>query len=251
MSHSRDVRRHASEIKFLVDADAAERIRVWARALLRADPHGAGIHGDEYRTRSLYFDTADYDVFRRRGSFGRGKYRIRRYGDDETVFLERKMRQAAVLAKRRTRTSLETLTCLVQPSIDFTWAGNWFHRRLRARRLHPVCQVAYQRMARTFVRDGEVMRLTLDTDLRARVLRDVRFGRGVGVPLLATLPVNADAILELKFTGAAPALFRQLVEDLALHPQPASKYRLAASTLLPSLASAPRFIDRSGGTLHA
>ena len=252
MSHSRDVRINASEIKFLVDSDAADRIRAWARVHLRADPHGAGIHGDEYRTRSLYFDTVDYDVFHRRGSFGRGKYRIRRYGDDETVFLERKMRQAAVLAKRRTRTPLETLSGLARPSIDLAWSGNWFHRRLRARRLHPVCQVTYQRMARTFVRDGDVMRLTLDTDLRARVVRDIQFGRGAGVPVLAILPaVNADAILELKFTGAAPGPFRQLVEDLGLHPQAASKYRLAASTLVPSLSSAPPFTDRGGEVLHA
>jgi hypothetical protein len=252
MAHSRDLRIHASEIKFLVDSDAAARIRQWARAHLQADPHGAGSHGDEYRTTSLYFDTAEYDVFHRRGSFGRGKYRIRRYGDGESVFLERKMRQAAVLAKRRTRTSIETLSCLAQPSIDLAWCGHWFHRRVRARRLHPVCQVAYHRMARTFTRDGEIMRLTLDTDLRARVLREVRFGRGVGVPVLPTLPApNVDAILELKFTGAAPALFRQLVEDLGLNPQPASKYRLAISALVPSLSTAVPFPERGGEALHA
>jgi hypothetical protein len=252
MAHSRDVRSHASEVKFLVQSEVAVRIRGWARAHLNADPHGAGVHGDEYRTTSLYFDTVDYDVFHRRGSFGRGKYRIRRYGDDETIFLERKMRQAAVLAKRRTRTSLETLRYLAQPSIDLAWSGSWFHRRVSARRLRPVCQVTYQRMARTFVRNGDVMRLTLDADLRARVLREVRFGRGAGVPVLTTLPaVNVDAILELKFTGPAPALFTQLVEQLGLNPQPASKYRLAVSALVPSLSSGSPFSHRSGEAVHA
>ena len=252
MAHIRDVRIHASEIKFLVQSDAAERIRAWARAHLSADPHGTGVHGDEYRTTSLYFDTAEHDVFHRRGSFGRGKYRIRRYGDDETIFLERKMRQATVLAKRRTRTSVEALSYLARPSIDWAWSGSWFHRRLTARRLRPVCQVTYHRMARTFVRDGVVMRLTLDTDLRARAVREVRFRRGVGAPVLTTPPAeNVDAILELKFTGPAPALFRQLVEQLGLNPQPASKYRLAASALDPSLSSVPPFPDRGGVVLYA
>ena len=82
------------------------------------------------------------------------------------------MRQATVLAKRRTRTSVATFSYLTEPSIDWAWSGSWFHRRLTARRLRPVCQVTYHRMARTFVRDGDVMRLTLDTDLRARVLRE-------------------------------------------------------------------------------
>ncbi len=65
-----------------------------------------GPFGDEYRTTSVYYDTPAYDVFHRRGSFGRSKYRIRRYGDEQTVFLERKLRQPAVLAKRRTSLSL-------------------------------------------------------------------------------------------------------------------------------------------------
>ncbi len=61
-----------------------------------------------------------YDVFHRRGSFGRSKYRIRRYGDEDAFFLERKMRQPAVLAKRRTRlplVALERLTAQVATPI--------------------------------------------------------------------------------------------------------------------------------------
>ena len=35
---------------------------------------------------------------------------IRRYGDEQTVFLERKLRQPAVLAKRRTSLPLSSLS---------------------------------------------------------------------------------------------------------------------------------------------
>ena len=81
-----------SEIKFVVDAATGGRIREWARARLAPDPHGAGSFADEYRVSSLYFDTAARDVFHRRGSYGRSKYRIRRYHDEPSVFLERKLR---------------------------------------------------------------------------------------------------------------------------------------------------------------
>ena len=109
MAHIREVRSQAREVKFVVEADMAGLIRQWARTHLDPDPHGGGPFGDEYQTTSVYFDTDAFDVFHRRGSFGRSKYRIRRYGDEETVFLERKMRQPAVLAKRRTILSLAAL----------------------------------------------------------------------------------------------------------------------------------------------
>jgi len=224
MAHIREVRQQAREVKFVVEAHMAAMIRQWARTHLDPDPHGGGLHGDEYRTTSVYFDTATFDVFHRRGSFGRSKYRIRRYGDDETVFLERKMRQPAVLAKRRTILSLAALPRLTESVVGADWPGYWFHRRVAARRLRPVCQVAYLRMARGVTRDGEQVRLTLDADLRAIPARSARFPREVEVPPMPALP--GRLILELKYRGPLPAIFRQLVEEFALVPQAASKYRL-------------------------
>ena len=245
MSHSREIRVHAFEVKFLVPSDVAASIRQWARTHLSADPHGSGPFNDEYRTTSVYFDTAAYDVFHQRGSFGRGKYRIRRYGEADAVFLERKMRQAIVLAKRRTRTPLTTLERLTQAP-DPQWPGYWFHRRVVARDLRPVCQVTYHRTARVSMRNGDQIRLTLDSDLRARLSRDVRFARSTGMPVK-----DGQSILELKFKGTAPAIFRQLVEDLSLNPQSASKYRLSVARLIPTLAYTPLDSDFSTGALYA
>jgi hypothetical protein len=118
MPHSRDVRTHASEIKFVVSTELAARIRQWARTHLDPDPHGSGRFGDEYQTTSIYFDTGGLDVFHRRGSFGRSKYRIRRYGTAQVAFLERKMRQPSVLAKRRTLASLTALDRLGTAELD-------------------------------------------------------------------------------------------------------------------------------------
>jgi hypothetical protein len=245
MAHSREIRVHAFEVKFLVQPDVAARIRQWARTHLSADPHGSGPFRDEYRTTSVYFDTRAYDVFHQRGSFGRGKYRIRRYGDADAVFLERKMRQAIVLAKRRTHTPLATLDRLAHAP-DPEWAGYWFHRRVVARDLRPVCQVTYHRTARVLARNGDHIRLTLDSDLRARLSRDIRFARGTGIPV-----ADGRSILELKFKGPAPAMFRQLVEEFALNPQSASKYRLSVAKLIPALSYTPVALDFRTDPLYA
>jgi hypothetical protein len=235
MAHIREIRPAARELKFLVDPDVATRIARWARTHLDADPHGGGPHHDEYRTTSLYLDTDTFDVFYGRGSFGRSKYRIRRYGDAESVFLERKMRRPAVLAKRRTLLPVSALHKLTAPAVDAGWPGYWFHRRVLARALRPVCQVSYSRMARSIVRDGEPVRLTLDSRLLALPARELRFGREPGLPALTD-----RMILELKFRGAPPAIFRQLVEEFALTAGSTSKYRLG---VVASGQAVPRLLD--------
>src|SRR5688572_2760812 len=89
---TRENREFASETKFLVTPAVAEQIRDWARARLAPDPNASGESNDAYdayQITSLYFDTENFDVFHRKGSFGRSKYRIRRYGESEIAFLER------------------------------------------------------------------------------------------------------------------------------------------------------------------
>lgn len=225
MAHTRETRVAAAEIKFVVDPAIAPRIREWARTHLAADPHGLGPSGDEYETTSLYFDTDRFDVFHRRGSYGRAKYRVRRYNDGDVVFLERKLRQPRMLVKRRTLASLDALEKLQASSRAGEWSGDWFHRRLLARGLRPVCQVSYLRMARLLPCPEGTARLTLDGTLRTGATDVARFG-GDGVEYL-----RDRLILELKYRAYVPALFRQLVEEFRLVPTPASKYRLAMAAL--------------------
>jgi SPX domain protein involved in polyphosphate accumulation len=204
-----------SELKFLVDAATAARIRDWARARLEPDPHGTGNWGDEYRTATIYFDTPEFDVFQRVGSYGRSKYRIRRYGDDERVFLERKMRRGDRLAKRRSAVALAQLDDL---------ADNWFVRRLALRHLAPVCEVTYRRTARQRGEGGA--RLTIDEALVAGRSRQLAFGVDDRTPILTN-----RAVVEIKFRDHAPAVFRHLLEEFQLGPQRTSKYRIAVDTL--------------------
>jgi hypothetical protein len=225
-AHNRETRPFASEVKFLVDKDTGAEIRRWARAHLEPDPHGAGPFGDEYSTTSLYFDTENGDVFHRRGSFGRGKYRVRRYGASGNVFLERKLRRPGILAKRRTMVPLETLERLGAPETSADWAGAWFHRRLMLRQIRPVCQLSYARTARTSATPDGAVRLTLDEDVRVAPVSLARFHSGAAVPVLET-----HMILELKYRREVPLIFKRLVEAFVLVPQPASKYRLGVAAL--------------------
>ena len=225
-SDTRETRASASEIKFLLDEKQAPAIRAWARANLRPDPHGGGPFADAYTTSTLYFDTHQLDVFNRRSSFGRAKYRVRRYGDAPSVFFERKLRQPGVLIKRRTVDSIEALRRLELDEADTGWVGRWFHRRLLARRLRPVCQVTYDRTARIVSTAEGLVRLTLDDKLRATPVEAPAFVRDAGEPFLA-----GHNILELKYHARVPAVFRRLIEEFALKPQTASKYRLATAAV--------------------
>lgn len=217
---SRDIRPKAFEIKFVVDRDLGHRIREVGRRTLTADPWATGPASDEYRTTTVYFDTDELDVYRRRGSYRRAKYRIRRYGQDDVVFLERKLRTPNVLSKRRTRLGISELGRL-HAAIDSSWAGLWFHARLLMRRLSPRCQVSYSRTARIGMTDCGPIRLTLDDDLAAGVADVAVFDDAPRVSMLSD-----KTIVEMKFNARMPAPFRRIVEDFALEPVRVSKYRL-------------------------
>lgn len=232
--HGSETREFPRETKFLVHRDDAERIRQWARRSLDPDPHGGGLAGDQYSTTTLYFETAGFDVYFRRGSFGRGKFRVRRYGASDLVFLERKLRTEGLLAKRRTIVPLTELAPLTQP-LSRDWAGHWFHKRLLKRVLEPSCQLSYRRMARVLTVDGLLSRLTLDEDLRVQPASTITVGHPGG-----ELVLRDHVILELKYQGAMPAAFLQLMQEMSLQPQTLSKYRLG-------IAALGRIADASAG----
>ena len=222
---SQETRDAAREIKFIVHPDTAGRIREWARARMTSDPFAGGEWGDEYSTSSIYLDTPQLDVFYRRGSFGRSKYRIRRYGAADVAFLERKLRVATLLSKRRTTVPLAALDLLEQGQID-GWAGAWFARRVQTRELAPVLQVSYRRTARLGLATWGPMRLTIDHAIVARPSSTFAFQGGTGTPVL-----DERNIVELKFRLEMPAVFKHLVEEFALEAAAVSKYRLSAACL--------------------
>ena len=210
MPHIREIRPHAHEIKFLLDpALAAEIAQLGARQARLRPPRRRPVRRRVPHDQPL-FRHRPLDVFHRRGSLGRSKYRIRRYGDESSAFLERKMRQPAVLAKRRTRLSLSarSIICRVAtPSMPSGPATGFIAASPRggcgrcAR-----CRMRAWRAASSS--DGHPIRLTLDRELRARpsaLSRVRREGDGMCRPLAE------PTILELKYQGTSPALFKRLV----------------------------------------
>jgi len=223
---SRETREFARETKFLVDATAVEDVKAWARANFGHDPNGAGEFKDEYATTSLYFDTPSFDVYRRNDSYARGKFRVRRYGLLDFIFLERKMRTDQLLAKRRTTVDLESLQRIGEPEADPAWPGYWFHRRILFRGLRPLVQISYDRTARQSLVDGNPVRFTVDTNLRVLPMPDRAFLPGVGFPV-----IEEKAIVEMKYRRELPGILRRAVETFKLTPAAVSKYRLGFDAL--------------------
>jgi hypothetical protein len=222
----RYINRFTSETKFLVNAAMGDDLRAWARERLGPDPHGIGPFQDQYGVTSIYFDTDAHDVYQRRDSFGRSKYRIRHYESDKSAFLERKLRTKFFLSKRRTRIPIEAVPLLRLDTPDPAHPGFWFFRRVVVRRLHPVCQIRYSRTARTAETSEGHVRMTLDAAISATPTRVAAFTQTPGKTLAEGLMV-----LELKYAGVFPHLFKDMVDRFGLRPHPASKYRLAVHAL--------------------
>jgi hypothetical protein len=222
----RYINRFTSETKLLVDARLGDDIRAWARGRLGPDPNGSGRFGDQYGVASVYLDTVAHDVYHRRGSYGRSKYRIRHYENDQSAFLERKLRTRLRLTKRRTRIPLEAVSGLRLDTADPTHPAHWFFRRVTLRRLGPVCVIRYTRTARMADTSEGPVRMTLDASIAACPTSLVTLSAGQGRPL-----VEGAMILELKYSGVFPRIFRDLVDEFHLTPRPASKYRFAVQTL--------------------
>ena len=222
----RYINRFTSETKLLVDARLGDDIRAWARQRLDPDPHGRGEFRDQYGVCSVYLDTEAHDVYHRRGSYGRSKYRIRHYENDQAAFLERKLRTRLRLTKRRTRIPLDAVPGLRLDDPDPTHPACWFFRRVTLRRLRPVCVIRYERTARMAETPEGPVRMTLDASVTACPTNLVTLNTGPGRPLVERL-----MILEVKYSGVFPRIFKDLLDEFHLTPKPASKYRFAVQTL--------------------
>jgi hypothetical protein len=223
---SRENREFAEEMKFVVARGTGDQIREWARARLSPDPNATSASGDEYRITSIYFDTPQFDVYRRIDSYGRSKYRIRKYGVGEQVFLERKLKTRGLVTKRRSLVPLEQLARLATTHNGARWGGAWYHQRLLLRKLRPVCQIAYNRTARVMMTEHGPIRLTIDENLEAAPSRTVSFESASGLVISPH-----QFIIEVKFRAMLPPLFKSLIQEFALAPAAISKYRLAVVEL--------------------
>jgi hypothetical protein len=218
-----ETRDGAYELKFLLDEAQVAGVLAWAREHLPADPHAARAVDETYGVHSVYLDTDDLAVYRRRPGFQRSKFRLRRYGCEAAIYLEEKRKIRGWVSKVRTRISATELALLQEAVVPAEWGGAWFRQALEERQLRPCCQVSYRRLAREGLAEGEPVRLTIDRDISCAGASTLLPGREcepwVPVPL---------TLLELKFRSGLPRLFKGLVRTFGLAPAAASKYRHAA-----------------------
>lgn len=223
---TRETRDWAREIKFVVDVAMRPALLEWFRSNLQPDGYGTGPCHDEYVITSLYFETPEFDVYHRRASYGRSKFRARRYGLGDFVFLERKFRTDRLLAKRRTTVPLAEIQLLAESTPDPAWPGYWFHRRVLLRRLRPLTQMSYDRVARIGTTRHGAVRVTVDTNLRVLPMPDRAFIPGVGLPL-----IQDKCIVEVKYRVELPAIIRRFAETFKLEAVAVSKYRIGLKEL--------------------
>ena len=204
----------AYELKFLVSESAARGLTAWAAARLAPDPH-AGPAGT-YRITSVYLDTPSFDVARRADGFKVHKHRVRRYGADSVVHLERKSKQGGRVWKHRTAVPLDRLDAP---------AAHWFAGEVADLGLKPACRLTYDRTA--FVGAGPTgpVRLTLDrppVGARADALVPEPVADGLTV-------LGGLVVVEFKYLAALPPVFKEAVEAFKLTPTTVSKYRRYAA----------------------
>ena len=223
----------AYERKYSLPTAQASSLIAAARELLALDPFALAA-GGSYEVHTLYFDTRELDVYYRIGPCRNAKYRIRRYGSEDIVHLERKSKPEGRVRKHRSQIPIYELGQLNRSDGE-DWAGNWFRRRLHARGLLPVCQVSYSRTAMVGDIERQAVRLTIDRSVRCESRRRITRPE----PLRRDLELlPGECILEVKFSETMPQRLGDLIDDLGLQHSQVSKYRLAAQTLgLPDLGA--------------
>ncbi len=260
LQHAHGSTAHAFEMKFLLTEAVAQAVQAWAVEHLRVDAHADPQRGNSYQTTTLYFDTVNLDLFHRARGFRGRKYRLRRYGQEPTVYLERKLRRGDRVQKHRTsvpqheirristenrqdqgqtQQNSELADCgsmgqviLTPPILNSAvpdpllgthpdWPGEWFRAKVVQRGLRPTCCLTYERSAFVALGAAGPLRLTLDRRIRGAVAN----GWEVSPVVLGHEVLTGEVICEFKFRDAMPSLFKQVIADLNLQPASVSKYR--------------------------
>ena len=216
----------AFELKMLVPEELARQVEAWAVSHLRRDEHALQSPDGTYDTTTLYLDTPALDMFHRQPGHRRRKYRLRRYGLSDVVFLERKARRGDKVRKRRTLVAAESLGDRLAAAPVPAWEGDWFRARVAARGLHPVCRISYRRTAFVAHSNDGPLRVTLDRQLCGIAAADWNL-LPVGANQTQVVPnlLGEHVVCEFKFRNTLPQLFKEVIADLGLQVGSVSKYR--------------------------
>lgn len=224
------------EFKYLVPSEQYGALRTALQPFLAADRFAMQQPNGRYTVRSIYFDTADFEMYHTKinGIAHRLKVRLRGYNlgqDDSTVFMEIKRKYEGPILKNRSDATFGLVKKLfagasfdeLSSQIQNPDNARRFFYQILSRNLQPVVNVIYER--------EPYVGKNLDPENDFRVTFDLQL-RGQAYPTVANLfeevgPQYAYPgffILEVKFNRFCPAWMKPLLEDFQLRKEPASKY---------------------------
>ncbi|MDR1569383.1 MAG: polyphosphate polymerase domain-containing protein [Oscillospiraceae bacterium] len=218
------------ELKFQINTGEYLVLSRLLDTLLRRDPHGDAFN--EYRIRSLYFDTPFDDALYEKleGVPDRAKYRIRIYNNsDAFIRLECKRKIYDLINKEALTISRELAEQLIardaggllrtgEPLLHQMFA------QLTASQLRPVVIVDYVREA--YLHPAEEVRVTFDKQLRTALGSIALFDPFV--PLIDPFP-DTTIILEVKFNRVLPGFIAGVLNGIRGVRQAISKYTICRS----------------------
>lgn len=218
------------ELKYWVPRERIAAIRDFLQPHVQAD-----LHGPTYRIRNIYLDNDRLDLFsehmQHKGSHY--KLRARTYNGSEEVFLEVKRKDHGVCSKFRNVVPAGMYGQVLRAAT--TQEHIPFLKLATERKGHPVVMIDYDREA--YGMSEANGRITIDTDIRYASHDTFSFQ---GAPSHRVIPRNA-AILELKFSGEAPALMGMVVKAFDLERSSISKYCISISNMLRNGALVPTY----------
>ncbi|MCU0711204.1 MAG: polyphosphate polymerase domain-containing protein [Pirellula sp.] len=219
------------ELKFTITPNLATEIQDWALEHMGPDPFLAGREEDSYQVTSLYLDTPQFGIFHRQPESENRKYRVRRYGDSSTVWLEVKRKRGDLVRKKRTWIDESDVPRLAESGIlnedqESANSDHWFRARINRYELQPCTWIEYRRFARVHESTSLGARLTIDRDIRCLTARGWSVPHGLGA---AASSITPHCQLELKFCNALPMLFKSLMNKFSLARSVLSKYRTSVN----------------------
>jgi hypothetical protein len=182
----------------------------------------------------LYYESSKKKV-RSKNKSARRRYRVRRVDSAEEVNLESLSWEQDLCSRQQTIVPSSELTHLQSASVDPSWSGKWFHKKLVKHALVPSLELHFDRILwKSDVIDGEIC-LTVDTNIQA------------SFPSTAVLSAN---LVRMNFSVCLPSLFKALVYEFALLPEQPSVLLELARAAAPSEAdeaTSPFSLQRSTG----
>lgn len=236
------------ELKYRIPLSMVPAIAEYVSHYCEQDYHSRISKDGFYTINSLYFDTAQLNLFKNngKGELGYSCFRIRSYGDNPKppFYLESKQKFRDFCKKRRAKVPVENLRELFENPTGIAGYDPYadknavdFLEKCETFRLEPVVLTQYRRMAFLSVHD-HYARVTFDRDLRLMeehdynvVPREELMSHYDHADTFEDPNTGKNVILELKCERKIPLWMVELIQRFQLVHHRFSKYQTSVMDL--------------------